>query len=232
MNKPQKLWFMGIILAVATILGGSDQVLAQPVASNSSAVLTTSGLNDISMFLVPDGTGTPFTSCFQRGGALSNAVITVTLRDVFGAPVSGVPASLIRLEQASSPLAWCTTSLFPPPPHGPNKADGPTDMLGETTFTRRYFGGSWVEAAVTGGTYVWLLDASSGTWNQIPTSVLVSYNSPDLNGDLVVDLLDVSEFAMTLFGGAYHYKIDFNYDLFNNLIDFAMFVPEYGASCP
>jgi len=226
MNPSRRLWFLTLILAAALVTWGTGAALAQPVAANSSAVLTVSGLNDISMFQVPNGTGTPFTACFERGGAIVSAVITVTLRNAAGGPVIGYPPARIRIEHVASPLVWCADTYYPPPPHAPNKADAPTDAAGQTTFTLAYHGGHWV----IGPTYVWVWDPVS-LWSRIPTSVNVSYNSADMDGNLVVDLLDVVDFASVFFG-VYHYRADFNYDQVVNLLDLAYFVPAYGMTCP
>jgi hypothetical protein len=116
------------------------------------------------------------------------------------------------------------------PPYYPNNADLPTNNVGQTQFTMAYYGGSWVEAATTGGTYVWLLE-NSGAWNRIPTPLNVSYNSPDINGDLVVNLSDVALFANDFFTG-YNYRSDYNYDQIINLTDLALFASAIGSTCP
>lgn len=81
-------------------------------------------------------------------------------------------------------------------------------------------------------TYVWLLELPSGTWSPLSSTPLsISYNSPDINGDLRVDLSDVTFFAHDYFG-VYDYRSDFNYDGVVNLTDVSMFAPELGAACP
>ncbi len=220
---------MALAFAAAAIISGAGNVLAQgsPVAQNSTAVLTTTGLNDVSMFLVPNGSGTPFTACYERGGRIISAMITVTLNNALGLPATGVPATDIRLEHWNSPLVWCPPFMYPPPFHAPNLADGPTNAAGQTTFTMSYHGGHWVRNV----TYVWVLE-NTGIWNRIPTPVNVSYNSTDLNADLVVNLIDVSLFVGFYFAGGYFYEIDYNYDLKNDLIDVTFLAQTIGAACP
>ncbi len=227
MNRSPRLFVLALAFAAAVIISGAGNALAQiPDPKTSTAVLTTAGLNDISMFLLPDGSGTPFTACYERGGRIISAVITVTVNDAAGQPVAGVPATDIRLEHSRSPLVWCADAFYPPPLHAPNLADGPTNMLGQTTFTMSYHGGCWVLSP----TYVCLL--GTGGWARIPTPVNVSYNSTDLNCDLVVNLADVAAFVTLYFAGGYFYEIDYNYDLRNNLIDVTFLAQTYGKTCP
>jgi len=227
MNRSLRLLVVALSFAAAVTLCGAGNTAAQgPVAQNSMAFLATPGLPDVSMFLVPDGTGSPFSNCFQRGGNQVTAQIIVTLLDASFMPVPNWPATNVRLEHSLSPLIWCPNIFYPPPNHAPNLADGPTNAAGQTTFTMSYHGGGWV----VGPTFVWVLEAS-GTWAQIPVPLNVAYNSGDINGDLVINLVDVGIFA-AIFYGPYHYKADFNFDHLVNLIDVAMLAGVYGASCP
>lgn len=231
MRRSSRLLKVALALAVTLILMGAGLALAQgPAAQNSTAVLVAPGIQDVSMFLVPNGSGTPFQNCFERGGNQVNAQILVTILDTNFIPAMGVIPNRIRIEEMLTSLAWCTNPTLPVPPHYPNYADLPTNNLGQTQFTLAYFGGGSVEAAATGGTYVWLLE-NSGTWNRIPTPVNVSYNSPDINADGVVNLSDVAVFANDFFTG-YNYRSDYNYDQVINLADVAMFAGSMGANCP
>ena len=227
MNRSPRLFMLALVFVVAVITWGTGNALAQgPIADHSTAILMPSPPLGLSMFLVPNGMGTPFTNCFGAGGVRVNARITVTLINAMGTPVIGWPADRIRIEQMGSPLVWCADSFYPPPLHAPNLADGPTSTTGQTTFTLSYHGGCWVYSP----TYVWVQEAT-GAWNRIPTPVDVSYNSSDLNCDLKVDLRDLVIFVRDYFG-PYHYRSDFNYDQVINLIDVAMFAPTFGKTCP
>jgi hypothetical protein len=59
----------------------------------------------------------------------------------------------------------------------------------------------------------------------------LKFNSPDINGDLTVDLSDLSLFAGNFFG-AYHHRGDFNNDGIINLSDLAIFATGYQTVCP
>lgn len=223
MISPRKILVM---MAVAIVCVGAGTVSGQPVPSACTAVLSGSPNNDVSMFLVPGGTGSPFSNCFEPGAVTVNAKITVTLVDIAGNPVVGYPHNWIALEEMNSPLGWCRNVTNPPTSQCPNFADFPTNAMGQTDFTLSYYGGGWVIQP----THVWVFLPSSG-WNQIPSQLNVSYNSPDQNGDGIVNLVDLALFAM-VFTGPYQYQADFNYDQVINIVDLAMFAMAMGSSCP
>lgn len=58
------------------------------------------------------------------------------------------------------------------------------------------------------------------------------FNSPDINGDLVVNLLDVAEFATIFSSGLYDYAVDYIYQGTINLADIGEFSLALGATCP
>jgi hypothetical protein len=226
--------FCVLVLALAWTLffGGSGDVLAQTGNDSTAGLVDQAGdpftTASISMFLVPDGTGTPFTNCWLWPGIPVSVELRVRLRDSSG-PVGGVSADRIRLEEAapSPTVVWCNDAFYPPPAHAPNLADFPTDALGRTRFTMAYHGGGWARAP----TYVWVYEPP-GTWAPIASTPLdINYNSADINGDLVVNLTDVALFASDVYG-AYDYRSDFNFDGEVNLIDLVIFAPTIGASCP
>ena len=58
----------------------------------------------------------------------------------------------------------------------------------------------------------------------------VYFNSPDINGDLQVDLSDIPLFAADFFNG-YDYRSDFNWDGVINLSDVTIMVQALGLAC-
>ena len=224
-----------LVLALAWTLffGGSDEIFAQTGQNSLARIMDpitgTPVTVPISMFLVPNGTGTPFTNCWEYPGTPISVEVRVRAMDSVG-PVGGVSVGRIRLEEAapSPTVVWCDDAFYPPPAHAPNLPDAITDATGLTRFTMAYHGGGWAVAP----TYVWIFELPGGTWAPIIGSPLnLSYNSSDINGDLTVDLIDVGLFATDYFG-AYNYRSDFNFDGVLNLTDVAIFAPTFGASCP
>lgn len=57
------------------------------------------------------------------------------------------------------------------------------------------------------------------------------FNSPDINGDLHINLSDVSLFAADIYR-SYDYRSDFNWDGAVNLSDIVFMATGLGASCP
>jgi hypothetical protein len=60
----------------------------------------------------------------------------------------------------------------------------------------------------------------------------LSHNSPDLNADGAVNLLDVPVFAGDLNGGLDPFRSDFNVDGAVNLLDVVKLAEGLGTSCP
>ncbi len=206
---------------------GTAQAQGFPVGVHSTAFLMPIGSPPVSMFLVPNGSGTPLANCFAFGGIPTNVTILVTLVDAAGLRVTNYAAGGVRLEEMQTPLSWCANSWYPPPLHAPNLADGPSDAIGQSTFSLSYHGGGYVQ----GPTMVWVLEAT-GVWMPIPMPLNVSFNSPDINGDLIINLTDISFFATDYFGAVYMYRSDFNYDGIINLTDLSMLAQTLGVSCP
>lgn len=227
MNGSRRFLWMVTVLAVAGV-AGSGTAFGQmfPVAQNCTATLVTQGVPPLSMYLLPNGTGTQFAACYDATGVIVNATVVVTLKDGNNNPAINVPASSVRLEQLGSPLSWCSGAFYPPPAHAPNLADGPSNLAGQSTFTLSYHGGGWLAAPLT----VWVLEAT-GAWNPVPTPLPVSFNSADLNGDLIVNLTDIALFAADYFG-PYNYRSDFNNDTWVNLSDVPFMAAAIGVSCP
>jgi hypothetical protein len=100
-------------------------------------------------------------------------------------------------------------------------ADASTDALGETTFSNPIAGGG-----NSLGEVVMVMVAGA----PLVQTVNVTFNSADINGDLVVNLSDITPFAQML-AGTYSYDGDFNNDGVINLSDIVRFTPGIGTTC-
>lgn len=135
--KNERVKVLVLAFAWTLLFLGGAQALAQNAQSSTTILIDpNTGMPisiPISMFLVPDGSGTPFTNCFQFGGARISVEVKVVLNSSAG-PVGGVTVDRIRLEEsaAAPTVAWCSDLFYPPPAHAPNLADMPTDIFGET----------------------------------------------------------------------------------------------------
>ncbi|HOX24552.1 MAG TPA: hypothetical protein PLL30_02185 [Candidatus Krumholzibacteria bacterium] len=197
---------------------------AQPVAANCT-VQFNSPHPLVSMYLVPNGAGTPLSACRGPGGAITQASITVIVRDANSQPVAGLTNRDVRIAQAQPGINWCPDTFYPPPFHGPNCADADTDAAGVTTFTQAYHGGG-IEAT---GSQVWVREAN-GQFAAIPGLLPVLMNSFDNNGDGAINLSDIANFAADM--GTPNYRSDFNYDGIVNLSDIVICIAVLGVTCP
>ena len=215
---------VAIVAALALVAAGTAAGQGIPVAANCTAVLNASH-PAVSMFVVPNGSGTPLNACFAQGGATATAVIQVTLVDASGLPAVGVSNRDIRIEEVGSLMAWCPNSWYPPPTHAPNCADGPSNAAGQAQFSLAYHGGG----NQFGGIQVFVREAN-GLFAPIPGVLPVHMNSPDLNGDLINNLSDIALFAQDI--GSTAYRSDFNWDGQINLTDLVLFAQTIAAGCP
>ena len=157
------------------------------------------------ILIVPDGSGPSLES--------QGATIHVLINECPGVPSEGIPAADIWLEPAGiGATAFC---------EGSGIADGPTDVNGTTTFTGALAGGGWS----TEGIQVYV--GENAFWVPLPISVV----SPDINGDLSVDLADIGDFAEDFVSG-YAARSDFNFDGRLDLNDIGTMAIHVGASCP
>jgi hypothetical protein len=60
----------------------------------------------------------------------------------------------------------------------------------------------------------------------------ILFNSPDLNGDLVVNIGDVGDLSILFNSPGYSYLIDYVYDGLNNIADVGTFALALGVTCP
>lgn len=165
-----------------------------------------------SIFVVPDGSGVPLTAASGAGGVEVDATITLTLVSAMGELIFAYPAEDLWLETADGGLVACLDGAT---------ADAPTDEYGQTVWQEPLHAGGWSDAE-----NLLAMVAGVPIYPELPLRV----NSPDVNGDLEVNLSDIVSLAQAL--GGYAYEVDFNYDGAINLSDITRFVPAVGAVCP
>jgi hypothetical protein len=116
---------------------------------------------------------------------------------------------------------------------------GAVELCGSATQIVPRDGNGWVTVLpnLRGGGHSGPGEASLVTlWiNVCPNQQLdlddgIYFNSPDVNGDLRVDLTDISYFATDFFG-AYDYRSDFNWDGEVDLGDLTIMAQGVGTSC-
>ncbi len=173
---------------------------------------TTAATEQVSIFSIPDGTGDPLNNAFVFGGGRTNATVTLTVVDDAMTPIFNYPAEDMWIESDTPDIVLCLDGSI---------ADANTDVNGQTTFSQA------LKAGLNGAGLKVIINSDPLT--QEPLDFL--FNSPDMSGDLVVNLTDIVLFADIYFT-AYGYAADFYWDGVVNLSDIVLLAQGIGASCP
>jgi hypothetical protein len=168
----------------------------------------------VSICVLPGGQGEQ--RAFAYPGIEVEVELGFQLVDLAGQPVPGVELSQVVMWVEGGPPAICPDAW----------AGISSDAEG------------WVTVPFSGGGHVAPdPQRSLGIYlNLCPTLMLdvredVAFNSPDLNGDLEVDLRDIPLFARDFYG-PYNYRSDFNWDGAVDLGDLIFMVQAVAAKCP
>jgi hypothetical protein len=213
-----------MVMRIATIVFATSLVLISQAEAKSWGTyihVMTAATEQVSLFCTPDGSGGAFNEAQGLGGHAVDATITVEMyrNDL---PIVGYPAEDIWLDSSLGGIALCqTVGLI---------ADGPTGADGITTISMPLHCGGFTDQnagevlrVVVGG---------------VPEEFLahrILINSPDMNGDLVVNLSDTilftSKYTDSYLGG-YDYAVDFKYDGVINLSDLVVYAQSLNTTCP
>jgi len=201
------------LLVCGTLLIASAAGAGIPDQDCSNAV--TAATEQVSVYSCPLGDGLPLNGCMAYPGETDvNATITANLCDINGDPVFLYPASDVWLESNDLSKAGFTYCA------GGTNADADSDINGDTTFSGTLFAGYSGEGAKV---------LVNGTVINAPLDI--KFNSPDINGDLLVNLTDVILFA-TDYYGVYNYRSDFYWDGNLNLSDIVILAVHNTHDCP
>jgi len=201
---------MGLLVCSLTVGLVSMAFAGIPDLEQSSA--TTIATQQVSMYNLPNGGGDPFTDVYVQGGGKTDATVTVTLLDSAMQPIFNYPFEDIWVVSNNPVMVICP---------GGSSSDANTDASGQTTFTGAMFAGA------DGLGLVVVVNGDALT--QAPLNF--KFNSPDMSGDLVVNLTDVINFTGVYYG-AYDYSADFYWDLTINLSDIVLLAQGLGSECP
>ncbi len=190
-------------------------------------IITMESGGEASAFMVPDGSGPPLSEARSPDGTVTDATITMQLMTIEGIPFVGLPREDMWLQWLDAPGGVTGCSHAAQYPGGMFLADGPSDVNGDVTFSLPLVGGGWSDGQVA----AFLLGTRAlniGGWVESPLPLRV--NSPDITGDRVVNLTDITLFVQDL--GEYAYRSDYNWDGNINLTDVTLFAQAIGAICP
>jgi len=202
------------------------------VASLASAgvpdlLLSTSARTDGSapavVFNLPDGTGAGFFEAVNANTfAPIDATITLTLLDGDGLPVVDFPFEDVVLVNAYDDPAdpglggmmACTGGATP---------DRNSDELGTTVWSNPLTAAGYSPNLTVIMVSNAPLESSAGE--------AISFNSTDVNGDFIVDLLDVVKFSQDFGAGTDPFRSDFEYDGVVDLLDVILMAQTQGRGC-
>ena len=175
----------------------------------------------VSIWILPDGTGLPLDQAQGLGGGTVSLSIQVQLVDSTGSPVTTVEPDEVWIEDLLGEVSFCLPGWHP---------DVWNQAAGEFFFTQPPAGGG---SRPHDNNNPFLVKACN-----VPlydTVLNLAVNSPDINGDLVVDLVDLSLFGQDFFRqdfhGVYAYRSDFVWDGTVDLLDLAVFGSAMGIQC-
>lgn len=205
---------MGLFVCALVIGSAAFATAGIPDPTNTVADMAGAGTDDLVLFNLPNGIGSPFAEAqIKDDGTFVDATITMVVRDAFNDIIVDFPAEDMWLESGDGLMVPCT---------GGSTADFNTNDMGET---------SWVNPLNAGGAsedvcYV-MVNGESLNGDPFP----LAFNSADMNGDGVVNLADVGLFSSAFFG-AYTFGADFFADGVLNLVDVGRLATGLGGACP
>lgn len=197
---------LGLTLAVGLVLGLSSMAMANIPDAGQSAASSPGG----TLYITPSGGGE------NLSDATVTATISVTVNDANGNPIQNYPFQDIWPGSAvPGDINLC---------NGGAAADGNTNAAGQTTISGTLAGGGWTQAGVR----VFLAGvAITGTG-----ALSIDINSPDITGDLIVDLADIGPFSDELNNQtATLFRADYFDDGLIDLADIGIFSTWIGDIC-
>lgn len=201
------------LLAAALASVAAGQTGDFPDLQLSTVTMTAPG--PLVLRVDPDGGGPAFTEAYDADGGRADATLTLQLLDMMGSPWGTFPAEDLWLQAGDGGLVACGGAGLPP--------DRAADASGVTTWSRPPRAGGHT----VGGCTVYVLGSPLESTGWLP----LDFVSPDLNGDLRVDIGDAGLFTLDLFG-SYAGRSDLNGDGLINIVDVSIMADAIGARCP
>jgi hypothetical protein len=199
-----------VLAAAAAPTLGSAVNIPDPVLSFAELPADAVGAT---VFTRTSGTGSPLAEAIRPDGQVVDATITVTLLDAAGEPVVNYPLEDIWIETSGGGLVSCI---------GGASADHNTDAYGMTMFTSPLSAGG-----CSAGETVTVMVAGQAL--AFGSDLPLEFRSPDLDGDLDVDLSDITIFTQLLY--SYDTCGDFNIDGIIDLADITRMTFGIGDDC-
>ena len=203
-------------LALLAGLAMAPSTQAQFLDCSTVSIATPAGVTAV-LYNLPNGQGSPLTGAGSIGGIV-DATITLTLRDLNCEVVANFAAADMWLEKSVAAGTGNFVMCM-----GGTIADRNTDANGVTTWTAPLRAGGWSTSRT-------MVVVNGGAITSSP-GVLLSHNSPDINGDETANLADIPLFASDYAGGSHPLRSDLLYDGLVNLSDIPRLAAGIGADC-
>ena len=195
-----------MVLGLASLAWGGVPDLDMSYAEGSAT--------DVSVMNCPNGDGMSLDACMAFPMITDvDGTISLWVLDVNGDPIYLYPASDITLASDTKAIVICP---------GGSSADADTDIDGMTTFSNALFAG------MEGHDVVILINGQTLNSSPVPG---YNFNSPDISGNLIVNLEDVIIFTQDYYG-TYNYQSDFYWDGIHNLSDIVLLAQHMQHACP
>ena len=178
------------------------------------AGVASAGIPDDTTSSASSAGGTVLITPESTGGSLAaaGATVTVTWLDAGSLPVAGFPFQDIYLDDSGDfAISLC---------QGGSVADNNTDADGVTTMS----------GVIAGGGFTLLTQVYVSGVPLTGTPLNVALNSPDIDGSLLVDIVDFAAFGDDFGGTAF--RSDFVFDGVVDLSDFSRFGQAFFQDCP
>jgi hypothetical protein len=155
----------------------------------------------------------------------TGATISVVVKDQAGAPIPGIPLADFWLMGCNDPgVVLCGGG-------GSINANAATDANGETEIPGAWAAGGCDSIGVLVVVQGVVLEDVNAGCNALCLSLTVV--SPDINADLIVDVIDLGLFSQSYTSPPHQYIacLDYNCDGVIDLVDFSLFSQHYLHSC-
>jgi len=213
-----------LMVAILAYLGSSEavaQVSDLPDLDVSTAgFVNHAGVEACVLLVLPDGSGPDLADARTPTGHPVDARVLLMLRDPLGYPFPGFARDNVWLAPVNE---TGTLSTCPDAGSFDYHSNYPrSDENGEILWHAPVHAGGWSDTWTT--VYVW------GDPLRSLGGLRLNFVSPDINGDLKVDLTDAGIFTSDLEAG-YHFRSDLVHDGVLNLSDVGVMANSLGADC-
>jgi len=213
MKKSALIIFVTILL---TTLSSHGAMACTGIPDLDRSIISQTFEGLATLLNIPDGSGSPVTEARTADGTVVDATIHLTIITFCNGdePVVGFPAEDMWLESMGGGMVPCI---------GGTTADYATDQDGHTQWSLPLMAGGWDE----GNCRVMVNGMTLGD----PGGLTLNFNSPDIDGNRVVNLTDLAFFSQDYWGG-YTFRSDLHRDGVINLSDVSVYAEARGKSCP